>query len=84
MSATQADVWKLLTYIQDDLRQTQAKLVEVRSMLAAGAMNRDDETKTACPRCGIPIAGGERILALHLQNVHNGPLVSMTPDEEIG
>lgn len=69
MPANRADVWKLLTYIQDDLRQTQAKLVEVRSMLAAGAMNHDD-TSVTCPECRS-VFGGERALAEHRYTSHD-------------
>jgi hypothetical protein len=79
--ANKADVWKLLTFIQDDLRQTQAKLVEVRSMLAAGAMTREQSVTFSCPKCGVARLTA-RDLAFHLQNVHDGPQVPLTPEED--
>jgi hypothetical protein len=79
--ATRADVYKLLGFIQDDLRQTQAKLVEVRSMLAAGAMSREPADLIGCPHCGVQLAS-TRVLASHLANVHDGPPVPLTETEE--
>jgi hypothetical protein len=84
--ATKADVFKLLGYIQDDLRQTQAKLVEVRSMLAAGAMEHEptDAVKCPLPHCGSDGFDTERMLAFHVQNVHGGPPVPLSAVEEAG
>jgi hypothetical protein len=79
--ATKADVYKLMGFIQDDLRQTQAKLIEVRSMLAAGAMSRERTPDFACSKCGAARLT-VRDLAFHMQNVHDGPAVPLTPEED--
>lgn len=80
MSATKDDVYRMLSFIQDDLRQTQAKLVEVRSMLAQGAMEREPKDMLTC-LCGAGFFS-ERALAFHVQNVHNGPPVPLSKAEE--
>ena len=71
MTTTRDDVYRLIGYIQDDLRQTQAKLVELRAMLAAGAMNSTSTTLTKCPHCPVELA--PRALADHLHTVHDIP-----------
>jgi hypothetical protein len=69
MTPSITDVFKLLGYIQDDLRQTQAKLVEVRTQLAA--MNLPNEAKAGlkCAECGI-VRPTIELLNDHLANVH--------------
>lgn len=67
--ATRDDVYRIVGYIQDDLRNTQAKLVEVRSMLAAGAMNRAPHDLAVCPDCKLEL-DGNRQLAEHRYTVH--------------
>lgn len=77
--ATRADVFRLMGFIQDDLRSVQAKLVEVRSLMASMPM-REEAPEHQCPKCklGLP---GERALAFHLQNVHDGPAVPLSEAE---
>ncbi len=67
--ASRNDAWRLLTYIQDDLRQTQSKLTELRTMLAAGALDRDETPQALCPVCGLNRCT-DPALAEHLANVH--------------
>lgn len=59
--ANRDDVWRLFTYVQDDLRQTQAKLVELRSMLSAGALDRAPSTTHRCPECQTEIEGDQAL-----------------------
>lgn len=60
--ANRDDVWKLFTYVQDDLRQTQAKLVELRAMLAAGAFDRQAGHTHRCPECQTEIEGDQALV----------------------
>lgn len=80
--ATRDDVYKLIGYIESDLRAANAKFTELRSMLAAGAMNQAGGQEILCPRCKIAV-GGERALAFHIQNVHDGPAVPLDEAELI-
>lgn len=68
--ANRDDVWRLFTYVQDDLRQTQGKLVELRSMLASGALDRAPLTEFKCPDCDARI-DGEQALAEHRYTAHD-------------
>ena len=70
------DVARKLRY---DLTAAQAKVTDLLNMLAA--LNLPQLEKVTCPRCGVPIHG-DRGLEFHMQNVHDGPLVPMTPQEE--
>jgi hypothetical protein len=63
------DVFKLLGYIQDDLRQTQAKLVEVRTQLSAMDIPSRKRAGLACGVCGL-VRATEDSLRDHLANVH--------------
>ena len=78
--ATGQDVFRLMGFIQDDLRGVQAKLVEVRSMLASMPL-RETPPEFQCRRCRVSLAG-QRALDFHVQNVHDGPAVPLTPQEE--
>lgn len=79
--ATRQDVFRLIGFIEDDLRGINAKFTQVRSMLAAGAMSHGDDDGIKCERCGIVLAS-ERALLFHLQNVHDGPPVPLSEAEE--
>jgi hypothetical protein len=68
VSANRADVWKLIGYIEGDLRGCQAKFTELRSMLASGALDRAPADEVQC-RCGVACAS-EQALADHLYSVH--------------
>jgi hypothetical protein len=71
--AEPVDVFRLLGYIEDDLRGLHAKLTEVRAMLAA--MNLPAPKPTSCPEpgCGVELRPPTS-LADHLRNVHGkGP-----------
>lgn len=63
-----AELFKLIGYIQDDLRKSQAQLVTVRAMLAA--LNLDERPRVPCPECGID-RRTKSLLKEHLRNVHN-------------
>lgn len=71
MTQPRHDIWQLADKIQMDLRAAQAKLVELRSMLAA--LDLPDETRTTCPRCELRFRG-PNTLAEHLHTSHNGPV----------
>lgn len=70
MTTNANDVFKLLGYIQDDLRGVQAKIVSVRAMLSS--LNLPEEgPRFTCkqPSCGIGF-GSQHRLDEHLENVH--------------
>lgn len=69
MSASRDDVYRLIGYIERDLRGVNAKLTELRSMLAGGAAARTRDDLARCPRCEVLLAGPVT-LASHLRNVH--------------
>jgi hypothetical protein len=73
------DVIQQMTYLADDMRKIQAKFVELQSMVAQ-LKTIEPPPPHACPNCGLPLPG-ERALAFHLANVHDGPPVPMTTDE---
>lgn len=82
MSATREDIFRLIGYVQDDLRnftrQTEAKLVELRTMLAACDLPTGTQ-ELACPHCGVTRPNQMR-LADHLANVHGEPRLLDCPD----
>lgn len=80
MSATREDVFRLIGFIEADLRGVNAKFTEVRSMLAQGAMERAAENVLECRKCGAGLAS-ERALAFHDANVHGGPAVPLSDEE---
>lgn len=73
MTVTGDDIFRVLGYVQDDLRGAQAKLVEVRAMLAT--LNLPSEQVAI--RCPDPLCAvvfkSERKLAEHLYQLHGGP-----------
>lgn len=69
MGANRADVWRLVGFIEGDLRQVQGKFTELRSMLASGALDRAPADEQRCSSCGA-VFSGERALLDHRYNVH--------------
>lgn len=81
------DIWQLADRLQMDLRAAQAKLVELRSMLAT--LDLPHAAQLKCPTCGLPVRG-PITLAEHIRNSHDGPVPqpwldiearSLEPDE---
>ena len=61
-------MFQLLTYVQDDLRSCQAKLVELRAQIAAADI--PDKPQIAC-NCGLRFKSTAR-LAEHVYHTHGG------------
>mgnify|MGYP001605667790 FL=1 len=76
---TEPEIFEVVRKLRYDLTAAQAKVTDVLNMLAS--MNLPVKAKQFCPRCGVPIQG-DRGLAFHMQNVHDGPAVPMTPEED--
>jgi hypothetical protein len=81
------DIWQLADRLQMDLRAAQAKLLELRSMLAT--LDLPHAAQLTCRHCGLATRG-PRTLAEHIHVSHNGPLPdhwaaiearSLEPDE---
>lgn len=70
MSVTGEDIFRLIGFMQDDLRGVQAKLVELRTLLATVELPTEN-TFVVCPvsHCGVGIKS-QRLLDEHLENVH--------------
>lgn len=67
-------IWKLADQIQMDLNAAQAKLVELRSIIASLSLPELEVGQTTCPEgCG-PMPYGARRLAEHLHTSHGYPL----------
>ncbi len=76
------EIYEILRKIRYDLTAAQAKLTEAFNMLAQ--MNLPVRADgPPCPHCGV-FTAGERALAYHLQNVHDGPVVSLNEAELAG
>jgi transposase len=75
------EVFEVVRKLRYDLTAAQAKVTDLLNQLAA--LNLEPAQRQSCPKCGIPLKGGERTLAMHIQNVHDGPLVPFTPEEEL-
>ncbi len=74
------EVFEVLRKIRYDLTAAQTKVTDALSLLAA--MNLPSRPSgEVCPQCGSEIKGGERALALHIQNVHDGPGVPLSEVE---
>jgi hypothetical protein len=67
-SSPESDIFKLIGYVQDDLRSCQGKLVSLRATLAA--MNLPERPTVPCPVCGID-RRTQSLLEEHLANVHD-------------
>lgn len=74
------DVFRLIGFIQDDLRQTQVKLVELRTWLASMELPTD-RPAAPCDVCGV-VRPSQRALVEHLENVH-GIIAAQVPDEPV-
>lgn len=71
-------VWKLADAIQMDLNAAQAKLVELRSLIASLDLPELTTGTTVCPEgCG-PMPYGPRRLAEHLHTSHGYPLAELS------
>lgn len=81
MSASRQDVFRLMGFVQDDLRRVQARLVEVRSMLASMPVVESEHRSFWCATC-VHSFRSEREFAFHRQNVHGGPAVALSEAEE--
>ena len=62
------ELFRLIGYVQDDLRSCKAKLVSLRATLAA--MNLPEPPGAPCPVCGID-RKTPLMLEAHLANVHD-------------
>jgi hypothetical protein len=62
------ELFKLIGYVQDDLRSCQGKLVALRATLAA--MNLPERATVPCPVCGLD-RRTKGLLEEHLANVHD-------------
>ncbi len=80
MTDTEPAIFEVLRTIRYDLTAAQAKVTDAMNILAG--MNLEPAHRQTCPKCGIPLKGGEKTLAIHIQNVHDGPLVPLTPQED--
>lgn len=65
------DIWAIADSLQMDLRAASAKLVELRSRLAALDLPNPNESK--CPVCGT-LFRGPRSLAQHMYDSHGADL----------
>ena len=81
MGATAKDIYGLLDKVDGHARAIMALHTELRSMLAQVQFPKHVEWP--CPSCGAD-CGGERGLALHMQNVHDGPAVPLDEAELAG
>lgn len=79
MAATLKDIYKLLDSIDKHARAITAQHSELRSMLAS--LKLPQAAEFPCPVCDTPLAG-ERALAFHMQNVHDGFPVPLTEAEK--
>lgn len=75
------EVFEVLRKVRYDLTAAQAKVSEALNLLSS--MNLPAAPGgVECRKCGVVIRkGGERALALHMQNVHDGPPVPLTEAE---
>lgn len=65
------DIGEVVNALQADLRSASARLVELRAKLAG--LDLPDPLKLKCPHCELETRG-ERTLAEHLHNSHDGPV----------
>lgn len=73
------DVYQILRKLRYDLTAAQVKVTE--ALNALNAMNLPEQSPLiACPKCGAGMKT-QHALALHDQNVHDGPPVPLTEQE---
>lgn len=65
------DIWQIADRLQMDLRAAQARLVELRAMLAQ--VDLPDPARLECRHCGLRFPG-PRTLAEHDHVIHDGPV----------
>jgi hypothetical protein len=66
-------IWQLADQLQMDLRAASAKLVELRAQLASIDLGDTNAGRVTCPTCTATFSG-DRTLAEHAYNVHDGPV----------
>jgi hypothetical protein len=71
MPAQPSDLYELLKKIRYDATAIQAKVTDALNLL--NELHLPDQPVTPCPHCGLETRG-ERSLAEHLHNVHDGPV----------
>lgn len=69
MSVSRNDLFRLIGFVQDDLRETQRKLIQLRAL--AASLNIPETTpRHVCPECGFDRLRTPERLADHRRNVH--------------
>ena len=81
MSVTLRDLYKVLDDIDHHARAITRMHTELRAMLATVSIPA--KADHPCPECGAALEG-ERALAFHMQNVHDGPVVPLSKAEVEG
>lgn len=81
MAVTLKDIYKILDEIEHHTRSISAKQTTLRSMLAG--ISIPEKASHECRQCGGAFTG-ERALAFHMQNVHDGPPVPLSDLEIAG
>mgnify|MGYP001558574639 CR=1 FL=1 len=77
---TEPEIFEILRKIRYDLTAAQTKVTEALNTLSL--MNLPGPPpEFVCAKCGGSYPA-EMALALHMQNVHDGPAVPMTPEED--
>lgn len=79
MAVTLRDLYKILDAVDHHARAITRMHTELRALLAQVSI--PETADHPCPQCGVPLAG-ERALAFHCANVHGGPAIPLSPDEE--
>ena len=80
MPVTLKDIYKLMDDADYHARAVTRLNTEIRSLLST--ISIPDKPAFPCPSCGLDLHG-ERALAAHLANVHDGPAVPFTPEEQL-
>jgi hypothetical protein len=80
MAVHMKDIWKLLDDADHHARALLRTNTEIRSLLTG--ISIPERPAHPCPHCGLDLHGPTR-LALHVANVHDGPSVPLTADEQV-
>lgn len=78
MTVHMKDIWKLMDDADHHARAVLRIHTEIRSLLSN--ISIPEKPEHPCPQCGIALPG-ERALAFHLYNVHDGPPVPLTDQD---
>jgi hypothetical protein len=79
MNEHEPEIFEVLRRLRYDLTAAQAKVTDALNILSS--MNLPAlKARLECPECGAGLPG-ERALAFHLQNVHDGPPVPLSAEE---